>query len=147
MRAQHDHYESKCERKSGGICLPFHYKSECENKSPDFYWLRGSTGVERYGCIPRSAANNLGEIPQKNGSSKSPCFKEFFRGGTAEGLIPSRHPHSLGYACTLYAPTSPLPILVFRPMSVDNYPNFDTEYDRTKVPPYNGNDPRPPLVV
>ena len=24
---------------------------------------------------------------------------------------------------------------------------FDTEYDRAKVPPYNGNDPRPPLVV
>ena len=24
------------------------------------------------------------------------------------GLIPSSHPHSLGYACTLYAPTSPL---------------------------------------
>ena len=25
--------------------------------------------------------------------------------------------------------------------------NLDTEYDRTKVPPYNGNDPRLPLVV
>ena len=25
--------------------------------------------------------------------------------------------------------------------------DFDTEYDRAKVPPYNGNDPRPPLVV
>ena len=24
---------------------------------------------------------------------------------------------------------------------------FDAEYDRAKVPPYNGNDPRPPLVV
>ena len=24
---------------------------------------------------------------------------------------------------------------------------FDTQYDRAKVPPYNGNDPRPPLVV
>ena len=24
---------------------------------------------------------------------------------------------------------------------------FDTEYDWAKVPPYNGNDPRPPLVV
>ena len=24
---------------------------------------------------------------------------------------------------------------------------FDTEYDRVKVPPHNGNDPRPPLVV
>ena len=25
--------------------------------------------------------------------------------------------------------------------------NLDTEYDWAKVPPYNGNDPRPPLVV
>ena len=25
--------------------------------------------------------------------------------------------------------------------------NFNTEHDRAKVPPYNGNDPRPPLVV
>ena len=24
---------------------------------------------------------------------------------------------------------------------------IDTEYDRAKVPPYNGNDPCPPLVV
>ena len=24
---------------------------------------------------------------------------------------------------------------------------IDTEYDRAKVPPYNGNDPRLPLVV
>ena len=31
-------------------------------------WQRGSTGVERYGCIQRSAANNLGEIPQKMGA-------------------------------------------------------------------------------
>ena len=25
--------------------------------------------------------------------------------------------------------------------------SFDTEYDRAKVPPYNGNDPRSPLVL
>ena len=35
--ARHDHCESKCERISGGIYLPFHYESECENKSSDFY--------------------------------------------------------------------------------------------------------------
>ena len=28
-----------------------------------------------------------------------------------------------------------------------NPPFLDTEYDRAKVPPYNGNDPRLPLVV
>ena len=31
-------------------------------------WPWGSTGVQRYGCIPRSAANNLGEIPKKLGA-------------------------------------------------------------------------------
>ena len=30
---------------------------------PRFSWPRGSMGVERYGRIPRSAANNLGRIP------------------------------------------------------------------------------------
>ena len=35
--AQHDHYESKCERKSGGIYLPFLCESESEIKSPDFH--------------------------------------------------------------------------------------------------------------
>ena len=37
------------------------------------YWPRGSTGVQRYGCIPRSAANNLGQIPQKLGAP-NPLF-------------------------------------------------------------------------
>ena len=32
------------------------------------HWQRGSTGAERYGCIPQSAANNLGEIPQEMGA-------------------------------------------------------------------------------
>ena len=38
-------------------------KAQARNTSP-----RGSTGVQRYGCIPRSAANNLGEIPKKLGA-------------------------------------------------------------------------------
>ena len=32
-------------------------------------------------------------------------------------------------------------------LHVDRLKYFDTEYDRAKVPPYNGNDPRFPLVV
>ena len=36
-------------------------------------------------------------------------FKEVFWGRNTLGLVPCGHPHSLGYACTLYAPTSPLP--------------------------------------
>ena len=41
-------------------------------------WPRGSTGVQRYGRIPWSAANNLGEIPKKSGSSKSLVLKSFW---------------------------------------------------------------------
>ena len=40
---------------------------------------RGSTGVERCGCIPQSAANNLGEIPQKMGAP-IPLFLKSFSG-------------------------------------------------------------------
>ena len=36
VHAQHDVCESKCERISGGMYLPFHFESESENKSPDF---------------------------------------------------------------------------------------------------------------
>ena len=33
-----------------------------------FCWSQGSTGVQMYGCIPRSAANSLGEIPKTLGA-------------------------------------------------------------------------------
>ena len=72
-------------------------------------WPRGSTGVERYGFIPRSAANNLGKIPQKMGARNPFILKSLCWGGNTLGLVPANHPHSVGYACTLYAPTSPLP--------------------------------------
>ena len=39
-------------------------------------WRRGSTGVKRHGCIPWSAANNLGEIPQ-SWEPQIPSSKEF----------------------------------------------------------------------
>ena len=70
-------------------------------------WPLEGTGVERYGCIPQSAANNLGEIPQRMGAPNP--FEEFFWGGNTLGLVPSSLPHIVGYASTLYAPTSPLP--------------------------------------
>ena len=41
----------------------------------DVTWPRGSTGVQRYGCILRSAANNLGQIPRKMGAPKSLVLK------------------------------------------------------------------------
>ena len=63
-------------------------------KSPaNSLWRRGSTGVDRYGCILRSAKNNLGEIPQK-WEFQIPKFKEFFWGANTLGLVPSSHPHS-----------------------------------------------------
>ena len=37
------------------------------------------------------------------------CFEEFFWGGNTLGLVPASLPHTLGYACTFYAPTSPPP--------------------------------------
>ena len=73
-------------------------------------WPWGSTGAERYGFIPRSAANTLGEIPQKKGNSKPLVLKGFSWGGNTLGLVPSSLCHIVGYACTLYTPTSPLPI-------------------------------------
>ena len=33
-------------------------------EKPFQHWPRGSTGVQRYGCILRTAADNLGEIPK-----------------------------------------------------------------------------------
>ena len=70
-------------------------------------WQRGSTGVERYGCIPQSAANNLGDIPRK-WELQNPCFEGVSWGGNTLGLVPDSLPHSLGYAWALYAPTPPL---------------------------------------
>ena len=71
-------------------------------------WPRGSAGVQRYGCILRTAANHLGEIPQKLGAP-DPLFWRVFLGGNTLGLVPASLPHALGYACTFYAPTSPPP--------------------------------------
>ena len=37
------------------------------------------------------------------------CFEEFLGGEDVLGLVPASLPHTLGYACTFYAPTSPSP--------------------------------------
>ena len=37
------------------------------------------------------------------------CFEEFWGGENVLGLVPASLPHTLGYACTFYAPTSPPP--------------------------------------
>ena len=68
----------------------------------------------KYGChqvqvYPAECGEQLGRDPSKIGSSKSLVLKSFSGEGNALGLVPSSHPHSLGYACTLYAPHFPFP--------------------------------------
>ena len=72
-------------------------------------WPRGSTGVQRYGCILRSAANNLGEI-----SSKSLLLKSLSGEGT---LWDSSLPASLTLWDTpaLFTPPLPLPQTLWVP--------------------------------
>ena len=72
----------------------------------------GSTGVQRYGCILPSAANNFGEIPE-NWKFQMPCFKELFWGGNTLA-VPASLPYTLGYACTFYDPASPHPKRLLR---------------------------------
>ena len=59
VRAQHDHYESTCERKPCGIYLPFHYESECENNSgvsKGGFWS-GGVNLNNWGCA-HTGCNN-----------------------------------------------------------------------------------------
>ena len=39
------------------------------------------------------------------------CFEEFLGGENVLGLVPASLPHTLGYACAFYAPTSPPPTI------------------------------------
>ena len=73
---------------------------------------RKKMATGKYGCrevrvYPTECGEQLGRDPSKNGKSKSLVLKGFFWGGNTLGLVPSCRPHSLGYACTFYAPTSP----------------------------------------
>ena len=45
----------------------------------------------------------------KNWELQISCFEEFLGGENVLGLVPASLPHTLGYACTFYAPTSPPP--------------------------------------
>ena len=48
VRAQHNHYESKCERKAGGKHLLFHYESESENEIPRFSFVIASVRMVEF---------------------------------------------------------------------------------------------------
>ena len=65
-------------------------------------------------CIARSAANNLPMAPWERSLNKwelqfppNPLFLRVFR-RREHFSSPYSRPHSLGYACSLYAPTLPL---------------------------------------
>ena len=103
----------------------FDYKSGgCEFNTPKLVWSSLSSKKDlkthpmipsknllatgKYGCrkvrvYPAECGEQLGRDPSKNGSSKSLVLKSSSGEGTL-GFVPSSHPHSLGYACTLYAP-------------------------------------------
>ena len=62
----------------------------------------GSRGVQarhnarkRHGCIFSCLC-----------MTPNPLFEESFWGGNTLGLIPAGPPHTLGYSCTFYAPTT-----------------------------------------
>ena len=57
---------------------------------------------------PAEWGEQLGRDPSKKWELQIHCFKEFLLGREL-GLVPSSRPHSLGYACTLYAPHFPCP--------------------------------------
>ena len=71
-------------------------------------WPRGSTGVQRYGCIPRSAANNLGQIPQKMGAP-NPLFWRVFLGREHFGTRPCQSPSRFGICLHFLRPHFPSP--------------------------------------
>ena len=67
----------------------------------------GEVRVYRGTGVSRGVQRTTWERSLKIWELQIPCFKEFSCGGNTLGLVPSCRPHSLGYACTLYAPTSP----------------------------------------
>ena len=83
-------------------------KMQVRSQSHSFFWPRGSTGVQRYGCIPRSAANNLGEFPQKLGAPKLLFWRVFLVERTSwdSSLLVSL---TLWDTRALFTPPLPLP--------------------------------------
>ena len=69
-------------------------------------WTRESCKPHGLGLV-----NCSGRTPLTSDSLSYPLFEEVFFfvwGGNTLGLVPASLPYTLGYACTLYTPTSPL---------------------------------------
>ena len=71
----------------------------------------GEVRVYRGTGVSRGVRRTTWDRSLKNWELQIPCFEEFFWGGNTLGLVPASLPHTLGYACTFYAPTSPPPNL------------------------------------
>ena len=69
----------------------------------------GEVRVYRGTGVSRGVRRTTWDRSLKNWELQIPCFEEFFWGGNTLGLVPASLPHTLGYACTFYAPTSPPP--------------------------------------
>ena len=69
----------------------------------------GEAQVYRGTGVSRRVQRTTWERSLKTWELQIPCFEEFFWGGNTLGLVPGSLPHTLGYACTFYAPTSPPP--------------------------------------
>ena len=72
----------------------------------------GEVRVYRGTGVSRGVRRTTWERSLKNWELQISCFEEFFGGENVLGLVPASLPHTLGYPCTFYAPTS-LPQLVF----------------------------------
>ena len=74
------------------------------------FFGHGEVRVYRGTGVSRGVRRTAWERSLENWELQMPCFEEFFWGGNTLGLVPASLPHTLGYACTFYAPTSPPPI-------------------------------------
>ena len=98
----------------------------------------GEVRVYRGTGVSRGVRRTTWERSLKNWELQIPCFKDFFCVGNTLGLVPSCRPHSLGYACTFYAPTSPPP----NPRYLSSKPKEDklsresTNFSRGRPPPH-----------
>ena len=63
--------------------------------------------------VSRGLRRTNWERSLKNWEYQISCFEEFLGGANVLGRVPASLPHTLGYACTFYATTSPPPTYVF----------------------------------
>ena len=74
----------------------------------------GELRVYRGTGVSRGVRRTTWERSLKTWELQISCFEEFLGGENVLGLVPASLPHTLGYACTFYAPTSPPP-MIFSP--------------------------------